>query len=64
MFGDDNERPAKPADYTIGMLHDDFSVEDFDKAIEILENEIVRLKENRRGKAEALGAADALFQKR
>ena len=51
----------KHAGYVIGQELSSLSVEDLDELVEILSEEIVRLRESRSAKSEHLSAAEALF---
>lgn len=67
MAGDNDEifgaPPRKaPASHEIGQSLDDFSVQEIDERITILQAEIARLEEARSAKRASLGAASAFFK--
>lgn len=60
MF-DPDDLPKKAPPYQIGQKLDDMSVSDLTETVEILQNEIARLKEAKDSKSKHLDAAAALF---
>lgn len=62
MFENDNE-PKKRTSFILGQSLDELSVEELDKTVKSLHEEINRLKVARIAKSKHLSAADALFSK-
>lgn len=60
---EENGKSAKTA-YQIGQTLDEMSVEELEKTIKLLNQEIERLETIKAGKSAHLSAAEALFQKK
>jgi uncharacterized small protein (DUF1192 family) len=58
----DDDRPKKPTSHEVGSELSSLSVEDLQQRIELLQNEILRLEEEKQRKAAVLRAADNLFR--
>lgn len=58
----DDDRPKKPTSHEVGSELGSLSVEDLQQRIELLQNEILRLEEEKQRKAAVLRAADNLFR--
>ena len=58
----DEERRAKPPNYAIGQDLADLSVDDLDRLIALLRDEIGRLEADRNAKSASRSAADAVFR--
>lgn len=59
----DEEKPGKQPVYAVGQDISEASVSELDRMIEQLEQEIMRLKDERSRKAGVIDAASALFRK-
>ena len=59
---EDEERAAKPADIVIGEDLSMLSVEELEKRIVMLENEIVRIREDIGSKQSSLSVAESFFK--
>jgi uncharacterized small protein (DUF1192 family) len=58
----EDDRPKKPTSHEVGSELSSLSVEDLQQRIELLQNEILRLEEEKQRKAAVLQAADNLFR--
>ncbi|NNE21450.1 MAG: DUF1192 domain-containing protein [Rhizobiales bacterium] len=62
MVVEDEERIAKPADIVIGEDLSMLSVEELEHRIEMLENEIARIRDDIGSKQSSLSVAESFFK--
>lgn len=59
----DDDRPKKPLSHEVGSDLSSLSVEEIDRRITLLEDEIVRLRTDRAQKQAGHAAADSFFKR-
>ncbi len=59
----DDDRPKKPVSHEVGSDLSSLSVEEIDRRITLLEDEIVRLRTDRAQKHAGRAAADSFFKR-